>query len=145
MTARRSIVTWPKGAHGNTYGGNPIACAAALATLDLIGDEYMQNAAEVGAYMLDILEEIRTSHPTIGDVRGIGLMIGVEFVEDQATKKPAERLRDRIVDLAFEHGLLMLGCGKSTIRISPPLCLTQAEADQGLEIFDRVISLAERG
>jgi 4-aminobutyrate aminotransferase len=145
MIARRSIVTWPKGAHGNTYGGNPIACAAALATLDLIGDEYMQNAAEVGAYMLDILEEIRTSHPSIGDVRGIGLMIGVEFVEDQATKKPAERLRDRIVDLAFEHGLLMLGCGKSTIRISPPLCLTQAEADQGLEIFDRVISLAERG
>jgi 4-aminobutyrate aminotransferase len=145
MIARRSIVTWSKGAHGNTYGGNPIACAAALATLDLIGDEYMQNAAEVGAYMLDILEEIRTSHPSIGDVRGLGLMIGIEFVEDPSSKKPAEALRDRIVDLAFEHGLLMLGCGKSTIRISPPLCLTQAEADQGLEIFDRVISLAERG
>jgi 4-aminobutyrate aminotransferase len=145
MTARRSIVTWPKGAHGNTYGGNPLACAAALATIDLIERGYMQNAAEVGAYMIDILEEISTSHPSIGDVRGKGLMIGIEFVEDQMTKKPAEALRDRIVDLAFEKGLLMLGCGKSTIRISPPLCLTRSEADEGLEVFDRVISLAERG
>jgi 4-aminobutyrate aminotransferase len=145
MTARRSIVTWPKGSHGNTYGGNPIACAAALATLNLIESEYMQNAAEIGDYMLDCLEEIRACHPSIGDVRGKGLMIGIEFVLDQNTKAPAETLRDRVVDLAFLNGLLMLGCGKSTIRISPPLCLTKAEADEGLDIFNRVISLAERG
>ncbi|MEN4100708.1 MAG: acetyl ornithine aminotransferase family protein, partial [Anaerolineaceae bacterium] len=130
MIARRSIVSWPKGSHGNTYGGNPIACAAALATIELIENEYMQNAAEVGAYVLDCMEEIRVCHPSIGDVRGKGLMIGVEFVHDQHTKTPAENLRDRIVDLAFQHGLLILGCGKSTIRISPPLCLTRSEADE---------------
>ncbi|MEN4041063.1 MAG: acetyl ornithine aminotransferase family protein [Anaerolineaceae bacterium] len=145
MIARRSIVSWPKGSHGNTYGGNPIACAAALATIELIENEYMQNAAEVGAYVLDCMEEIRVCHPSIGDVRGKGLMIGVEFVHDQHTKTPAENLRDRIVDLAFQHGLLILGCGKSTIRISPPLCLTRSEADEGLEVFNHVIGLAEKG
>jgi 4-aminobutyrate aminotransferase len=145
MIARRSIVTWPKGSHGNTYGGNPIACAAALATLELVEREYMQNAAEVGAYILDVMEEIRACHPSIGDVRGKGLMIGVEFVQDHGSKAPAEALRDRIVDLAFEHGLLMLGCGKSVIRISPPLCLTKAEADEGLNIFAHVIGMAEKG
>jgi 4-aminobutyrate aminotransferase len=145
MIARRSIVNWPKGSHGNTYGGNPIACAAALATLELVESEYMQNAAEVGAYIMDVMEEIRACHPSIGDVRGKGLMIGVEFVQDHESKVPAEALRDRIVDLAFEHGLLMLGCGKSVIRISPPLCLTKAEADEGLNIFARVIGMAEKG
>jgi 4-aminobutyrate aminotransferase len=145
MIARQSLVTWPKGSHGNTYGGNPIACAAALATLELIEDEYMQNAAEVGEYMIDVLEEIQTSHPSMGDVRGKGMMIGVEFVKDREHKAPAEALRDRVVDLAFEHGLLLLGCGKSTIRISPPLCLTKSEADEGLEVFDRTIAMAERG
>jgi 4-aminobutyrate aminotransferase len=145
MIARQSLVTWPKGSHGNTYGGNPIACAAALATLDLIEDEYMQNASEVGEYMIDVLEEIQTSHPSMGDVRGKGMMIGVEFVKDREHKAPAEALRDRVVDLAFEHGLLLLGCGKSTIRISPPLCLTKSEADEGLEVFDRTIAMAERG
>ncbi|HSV85421.1 MAG TPA: acetyl ornithine aminotransferase family protein [Levilinea sp.] len=145
MIARRSIVSWPKGSHGNTFGGNPIACVAALATLELIENEYMQNAAEVGVYILDCMEEIRVCHPSIGDVRGKGLMIGVEFVQDKHTKTPAEKLRDRVVDLAFQHGLLMLGCGKSTIRISPPLCLTKSEADEGLEIFNQVISLAEKG
>jgi 4-aminobutyrate aminotransferase len=145
MIARQSLVTWPKGSHGNTYGGNPIACAAALATLDLIEDEYMQNAAEVGEYMIDVLEEIQTSHPSMGDVRGKGMMIGVEFVKDREHRAPAEALRDRVVDLAFEHGLLLLGCGKSTIRISPPLCLTKSEADEGLEVFDRTIAMAEKG
>jgi 4-aminobutyrate aminotransferase len=145
MIARQSLVTWPKGSHGNTYGGNPIACAAALATLDLIEDEYMQNASEVGEYMIDVLEEIQTSHPSMGDVRGKGMMIGVEFVKDREHKAPAEALRDRVVDMAFEHGLLLLGCGKSTIRISPPLCLTKSEADEGLEVFDRTIAMAEKG
>lgn len=143
MIARESVVTWPKGSHGNTYGGNPISCAASLATLDLIENEYLQNATEVGEYALDILSEIAVRHPSIGQVRGIGLMIGVEFVKDQMTKEPDHDLRDEIVDLAFERGLLTLGCGKSTIRISPPLSISKEEIDEGMAIFEEAISIAE--
>jgi 4-aminobutyrate aminotransferase len=94
MMARRNLMVWPKGSHGNTYGGNPISCAAALATLDLIEKQYMANAAEVGSYTLDALSEIATRHPSVGQVRGIGLMIGLEFVKDKVTKEPAKHLRD---------------------------------------------------
>jgi 4-aminobutyrate aminotransferase len=144
MVARQSVVTWPMGAHGNTYGGNPLACAASLATLDLIENEYMENAAEVGTYMMDALEEIQMRHPKIGQVRGKGLMLGVELVEDRDTKKPAKHLRDRTEELAFEHGLVVMGCGPSTIRIAPPLCLTKSEADEGLTIFEEALTLAEK-
>ncbi len=144
MVARKSIVTWPKGSHGNTYGGNPLACAAALATLDLIEKEYMENAARVGEYAQDALCEISVRHPSIGQVRGLGLMIGVEFVLNQVNKEPAHDLRDEIVDFAFERGLLTLGCGKSTIRFSPPLCITTAEVDEGLAIFEEAVTLAEK-
>lgn len=143
MVARKSIVTWPKGSHGNTYGGNPIACAAAIETLGLIEDEYMQNAAKVGSFIINRLQEIQADHPSIGCVRGMGLMIGVEFVVDPLTKEPAIGLRDKIEHLAFERGLLTLGCGRSTVRISPPLSITQAEAEEGLEIFEESISIAE--
>jgi 4-aminobutyrate aminotransferase len=144
IIARKSVVSWPVGSHGNTYGGNPIACAASLATIDLIRKQYLQNVSEMGELALDILNEIAARHPGIGQVRGIGLMIGVEFVEDKDTKEPDPQLRDRIVDLAFEHGLLMLGCGKSTIRISPPLSINASEVEQGLEIFEEALTLAER-
>jgi 4-aminobutyrate aminotransferase len=144
IIARKSIATWPLGSHGNTYGGNPIACASALATIDLINEEYLQNATDVGTYTLEALEEIATRHPTIGDVRGIGLMIGVEFVANHFTKEPAHDLRDQIVNNAFERGLLTLGCGTSSIRISPPLNISKAEVDQGLEIFEEAIAIAER-
>ena len=144
IIARKSVATWPLGSHGNTYGGNPIACAAALATLDLIRDEYLQNAREVGDYTLDILNEIAVRHPSIGQVRGIGLMIGVEFVMDKLTYEPAHDLREKVVDYAFKRGLLTLGCGRSTIRISPPLSLTRSEVDEGMEIFEEAIALAEK-
>jgi 4-aminobutyrate aminotransferase len=144
MVARKSAVTWPKGSHGNTYGGNPIACSAALASISLIEDRYMHNAAEVGEYTLDALEEIKVRHPSIGDVRGLGLMIGIEFVEDKGSKKPAHDLQERVVELAFERGLLMLGCGRSTIRISPPLSVSRAEIDEGLSIFEQAVTLAEQ-
>jgi 4-aminobutyrate aminotransferase len=144
IIARKSIVTWPLGSHGNTYGGNPIACAAALATMDLIRDEYLQNAQEVGDYAIDALNEIATRHPSIGQVRGIGLMIGVEFVKNKQSKEPAHDLRERIVQRAFERGLISLGCGKSTIRISPSLNITKSEIDDGLEIFEESITLAEK-
>jgi len=143
MFAREKIVTWKQGTHGNTFGGNPVACAAALATIELIENEYMQNALEVGEYTTDILEEIMARHPTIGQVRGKGLMIGVEFVKDRQTKEPAESLRDRIVDNAFTRGLLLLGCGKSTIRITPPLSVSRAEVDEAMLIFEDAISVSE--
>jgi 4-aminobutyrate aminotransferase len=143
MIARKSVMTWPKGAHGNTYGGNPLACAASLATMSLIESEYLANAAEVGEYTMDALCEIAARHPQIGQVRGIGLMIGVEFVKDQTTHEPDSKFRDRVVDCAYERGLLTLGCGKSTIRFSPPLSVTRGEMDEGLEIFEQALSAAE--
>lgn len=142
--ARRDIMDWEKGSHGNTYGGNPISCAAALATIDLIENEYMENAATVGQYTLDALTEIQSRHPSIGDVRGIGLMIGVEFVKDRTSKEPAGELTERVVDLAFERGLLMLSCGKSVIRIAPPLSISKSEVDEGLAIFEEAVTLAEK-
>jgi 4-aminobutyrate aminotransferase len=142
--ARRSVMDWKRGAHGNTYGGNPIACAAALATLDLIGKGYMANAAEVGQYTLDALEEIQARHPSIGDVRGKGLMIGVEFVEDRKTKRAAKHLCERVVTHAFEGGLLTLSCGKSVMRIAPALSIKTSEIDEGLHIFEEAVTLAEK-
>lgn len=143
MVARSSVMDWPYGAHGNTFGGNPLACAAALATLDLIQDGYMQNAAEIGQFTLDALAEIQARHRTIGEVRGIGLMIGVEFVKDRDSKKPAKKLRDAIEMKAFAHGLLTLGCGDSTLRIAPPLCIDQKLMEEGLEILEASITEAE--
>lgn len=145
IIARKSVATWPLGSHGNTYGGNPIACAAALETIDLIKTQYMQNAAEVGSYALDALSEIMVRHTCVGQVRGIGLMIGVEFVKDRISKEPDHDLRERVVDLAFERGMLTLGCGKSTIRIAPSLSVTKSEMDEGLAVFEEAITLAEKG
>ncbi len=145
MVARKHLVTWPRGAHGNTYGGNPIACAAGIATLELIEREYLENARVVGQYALDALYELMAQHPSIGQVRGIGLMLGIDFVKDRQTKEFADHLRDTVVDLAFERGLLTLGCGRSVIRVSPPLCITRQEIDEGLMILDEAIGLAEKG
>ena len=145
MIARRRLMSWPRGSHGNTYGGNPIACAAALATIDLIDGQYMKNAAQVGQYVMDCLLKIQARQPVIGQVRGIGLMLGLEFVHEHNPRQPAEKLRDRVVDLAFERGLLLLGCGKSTIRLSPPLCVSTAEMDEGLMILEEAITLAGKG
>ncbi len=142
--ARQSVMDWERGSHGNTYGGNPLACAAAIATIDLVEKEYLANAAEVGQYTLDALEEIRVRHPSIGDVRGIGLMIGVEFVRDRKTKEYGEQIRDRVVDLAFERGLLTLGCGKSVLRVAPALSISKKEIDEGLTVFEEAVTLAEK-
>lgn len=142
--ARKSVMDWAPGTHGNTYGGNPISCAASLATIDLIEKGYLKNAAEVGAYALDALEEIKSRHPSIGDVRGKGLMIGVEFVKDRETKEPAGELTERVVENGFERGLLMLSCGRSVIRVAPPLCITKSEMDEGLKIFEDALTVAEK-
>lgn len=142
--ARRSVMTWERGAHGNTYGGNPLACAAANKTIELIEREYLQNAAEVGQYTLDALHQIASRHHSIGEVRGLGLMIGVEFVSNKQTKEPADKIRDAVVHHGFERGLLLLGCSKSVIRIAPPLSITKSEIDQGLQVFEEAITLAEK-
>jgi 4-aminobutyrate aminotransferase len=144
MVARKSLMTWPYGSHGTTYGGSPIASVASLTTIDLIKNDYMQNAREVGQYALDMLIDMKSRHPSIGDVRGLGLMIGVEFVKDKETKEPAKDLHNHISYLAFERGLLTLGCGESVIRIAPPLSISRSEIDDGLEIFEEAITLAER-
>ncbi|MGQ9786868.1 MAG: acetyl ornithine aminotransferase family protein [Anaerolineae bacterium] len=141
--ARRRLMTWPPGSHGNTYGGNPLACAAALATIEIIENEGLQNAREQGAYALKTLREMAARHPSIGDVRGKGLMIGIELVKDKTTRQPAKELRDRAVHLAFEHGLLVLGCGMSVIRIAPPLIISRAEMIEGLQVLDYVLTKAE--
>jgi len=142
--ARKSVMDWEVGTHGNTYGGNPISCAASLATIDLIENGFMQNAKEVGEYTMEALEEIKSRHASIGEVRGKGLMIGVELVKDRETKEPAKELTDRMVDIGFERGLLMLSCGKSVIRIAPPLSMTRSEMDEGLTLFEEALTAAEK-
>ena len=144
MITKKEIMDWPKGSHGNTYGGNPLACVASLATIDLIEKEYLQNAKEMGDYALAALAEMMDRHPSIGDVRGIGLMIGVEFVLDRESKDPAVALRDDVVNFAFERGLLTLGCGQSVIRLAPPLSVTKTEMDDALAILEEAITLAEK-
>jgi len=141
---RAELMDWKPGSHASTFGGNPVAIAAALATLDIIEREAMANAANLGGAMLEHLQGFVSKHPIVGEVRGRGLMIGVEIVQDQATREAAPALRDRIVELAFERGLLILGCGESSFRLSPPLILNQQEAAIALNIVEECIAVAER-
>ena len=145
FTARRSIMDkWSPGAHGNTYGGNPICMAAALATLRLVEEEGMlENAARMGRYMQERVRDMVDRHPSIGHVRGKGLMVGVELVKDQVTKEPAKHLVDDLLQAAFERGLLLLPCGVSTIRFMPPLNISQELVEEGLHIFDQALTVAE--
>ena len=134
--ARHDVMDWPVGAHSNTFGGNPVACAAALATLKLVRNGLMQNAASVGEYLLSNLKDLARRHPLIGDVRGCGLMIGLELVRDRRTKERAVAERDALVKAAFGRGLLLLAAGTNVIRLSPPLVLTREQADIAVQILD---------
>ncbi len=140
--ARADLMTWPPGAHASTFGGNPIAIAAALKTIELLERELLQNSAETGAYLQDGLRKLMQKYDCIGDVRGLGMMIGVEFVENKNSMKPDAKLRDRVERNAFERGLILLGAGANTIRWSPPLILTRENVDVALEIFDEAIAAA---
>jgi 4-aminobutyrate aminotransferase len=139
MIARDEISTWTRGAHGSTYGGNPVACAAALATIALIEDGLLDNATAVGSYLQEKLTRLQKAHSTIGNVRGLGLMIGVEFARSDADRTPDPQRRDQVVLKCFENGLLLLGCGESTIRFCPPLIVTREEVDTAMTIFDAAI------
>jgi 4-aminobutyrate aminotransferase len=138
--ARADLMNWKPGAHASTFGGNPVCIAAALKTIELLERELVANSAEVGAYLQEGLRKLMQKHDCIGDVRGLGLMVGVEFVENRASMKPAPELRERIETACFERGLIILGAGFNTIRWSPPLIITRENVDVALEIFDEAIT-----
>ena len=142
VVARSDLMTWPPGTHASTFGGNPVACAAAIETIRLLKEQLIANAAEVGGHLLAGLRALADKHPLIGDVRGRGLMVGVELVRDRQTKERADRERDLVVNGAFNRGLLLLGAGKNAIRFSPPLVLTRAQADTAIAIFDGALTEA---
>ncbi len=140
--ARADLMTWPPGAHASTFGGNPVCCAAALATIALLEEELVENAARMGEYLMDRLRDWPARFSMVGDVRGLGLMIGIELVRDQRTKEKASVLRDRVVDLAFQAGLLVLGAGDNTIRLSPPLVITRDQCDFAIETLEQCLKTA---
>ena len=141
---RAEIMDWAPGSHASTFGGNPVSIAAALATMDIIEREAMANAARVGEFMLERLRGWKQSHPLVGDVRGRGLMIGIELVKDKATREPAAALRNRVETLAFERGLMVLGCGETSLRLSPPLIVNEHEATVALDILEEALTLVEK-
>jgi 4-aminobutyrate aminotransferase len=142
--ARSTVMDWTPGAHASTFGGNPVSCAAALATITLLKDQLIANAASVGEHLIAGLRELQQRHPLIGDVRGKGLMIGIELVRDHQTKERATTERDRVVDKMFARGVLVLGAGRNTIRLSPPLVLTKPQADACVQALDGAIGDVER-
>ncbi len=138
--ARADLMAWPPGAHASTFGGNPVACAAALATIKLLQDQFVANAATVGAHLLEGLRALQDKHPLIGDVRGKGLMIGVELVKDRRTKERAVEARGALLQAMFRRGILILGAGRNAVRFAPPLVLTREQADVVLRLFDEAMS-----
>jgi 4-aminobutyrate aminotransferase len=140
---RAEIMDWVPGSHASTFGGNPIAIASALATMDILEREGIANAEAVGGRMLDRLHGWRHTHALVGDVRGRGLMIGIELVLDKQTREPATALRNRIETLCFEKGLLILGCGETSIRLCPPLIVSDEEATVALDILEEALAQVE--
>jgi 4-aminobutyrate aminotransferase len=144
MLARAEIMDWAPGSHASTFGGNPVCIEAALATMNVLEREGIRNAEVVGNHILRRIKRWVESHPMVGDVRGLGLMIGVEIVTDKATRATAHDQRDRIVELAFERGILFLGAGENSIRIAPPLIATEEQADIALDVLEECIGIVEK-
>jgi 4-aminobutyrate aminotransferase len=140
IVSKESITTWESGSHGSTFGGNPVCCAAALATLDLIEGGLMANAVTMGERLQAGVRRLAEKHTCIGDVRGVGLMVGVEFVKDRTTREPAPALVEQLVQAAFRRGLLLLGAGKSTLRLAPPLVIGPEDVDTALAMIDALLS-----
>ena len=141
--ARAELMNWGPGAHASTFGGNPVACAAALETIRLLQEKYIANAARVGEHILGRIAEWPDKHQIVGQVRGRGLMIGIELVKNQETREPHPEARNRVIERAFELGLLILGCGDSTVRLMPPLVIDCEQADFAVDTLDRCIAEAE--
>lgn len=144
LVARGDIMDWPPGAHASTFGGNPVSCVAALETIALLEEGLLENSREVGQHLLARLRELQTQHAIVGDVRGLGLMVGIELVKDCESRQPAVEMRDAILQECFRRGLVLLGCGESGIRFSPALVVTRTEVDTALSIltavFDDLVS-----
>jgi len=139
IIARSELMDWKPGAHASTFGGNPVAVAAALATLDMLEGGLIANAAEVGAHLMTRMRDWPQRFPYVAEVRGLGLMIGIEIVRDQRSREKAPDLRDQLVQMAFERGLLVLGAGESTLRLSPPLIITTRQADFACGILEQCL------
>lgn len=139
VIAREGIMDWPPGAQGSTFGGNPVCCAAALATIDLVEKKYMANAAKMGKLLLERLGDIATAHKCIGSPRGLGLMCGVDVLNPK-TGAADPKLREKILQAAYDRGMILLGCGETAIRFCPPLCITAEELETGLALFDQAIA-----
>jgi 4-aminobutyrate aminotransferase len=139
IIARADIMDWGPGSHASTFGGNPVSCVAALETIKLLEESLMDNARVVGAYLKGRLAELMSRHRLIGDVRGMGLMVGAELVRDREFNEPASTERDEVVQQCFRRGLLLLGCGVSTLRFCPPLVVTKEQCDTAVQILDDVL------
>jgi 4-aminobutyrate aminotransferase len=142
--SKAEVMDWVPGSHASTFGGNPVSLAAALATIDILQREGIGNAAKIGAKMLERLNGWKKMHPLVGDVRGRGLMIGVELVKDKETREPVTELRNRVEAVAFEKGLIILGCGETSIRLCPPLIVSEEEATVGLDILEDALTQVEK-
>lgn len=140
MIARAEIMNWPPGAHASTFGGNPVSCAAALATVELLQQGLVEHAANVGNYMMARMKSWPSRFASVGDVRGLGLMLGFELVKDQSTKERHPALRDRIDAMAFERGLLILGAGANSIRLCPPLVISENQANFALDVLENILA-----
>jgi len=143
--ARASVMDWPPGAHASTFGGNPVCIAAAIATFDLIKGKYLENARRMGEAILRRTADWPKRHRIVGDVRGHGLMIGIELVKDQTTKEKAKDYRDRVVNEAFAKGLLILGAGENTLRIAPPLVVDAEQVEFALDTIEAILTSIEKG
>lgn len=142
IVAKDEVMDWPSGSHASTFGGNPVSCRASLATLELLEEEYIANAAQRGEQLRQGLLKLQRQHAEVGDVRGLGLMMAMDLVKDRERQTPDPALRDEIVNTAFTHGLLLLGCGECAIRFCPPLCVRADEVETALSILGKI--LAER-
>ncbi len=140
MIAKDAVMDWPSGSHASTFGGNPVSCCAALATLDLLQEEYIANAAARGEQLRQGLLQLQRRHAIVGDVRGLGLMVAFDVVRDRASKTFDPAARDKLVQDAFRRGLLLLGCGESAIRFCPPLCISAAQVDTALQVLDGLLA-----
>jgi 4-aminobutyrate aminotransferase len=145
IVARAEVMDWPSGSHASTFGGNPVSCVAALATLDLLEREYVVNAAARGTQLRDGLVQLKSEFDFLGDVRGLGLMLAIDIVDPARDPETGPRLdpagRDRLMQRAFERGLLLLGCGAAALRFCPPLCIDAGEVDRALSLLREVFGL----
>lgn len=140
IVAKSDVMNWPPGSHASTFGGNPVSCVAALETIALLEEELIENAARIGSFLMPRLRELQDRHPLIGDVRGKGLMIGIELVRDRETKERAVQESDELVQACFRRGLLLLGCGENGVRLAPPLMIDEEQAETALSILDEALT-----